>query len=218
MPGRLTLTAERRQIEERFGVGFSWLWKPRYNIAPSQQVPIITNTSPEKVVMARWGLIPSWSTTIDIGQKMINARSETLTEKPSFSNLLKTKRCLVPADGFYEWKTTGTSKQPYHIHLADKSIFAFAGLWDVWKDRTTGQEIVSFSIITTEPNDLLRPIHDRMGVILPYESERLWLDKPDLSLLVPYMSTPTEAVKVSKLCNYPSNDVPECVLPLNELM
>lgn len=218
MPGRLTLTTQKQQIEQRFGVDFALPWQPRFNIAPSQLVPIITNTNPKKIVMARWGLVPSWSTSIDIGQKMINARSETLSEKPSFRNLLKTKRCLVPADGFYEWKTVGKSKQPYYIQLEDRSIFAFAGLWDVWQDKATGQEISSFTIITTEPNEFLRPIHDRMGVILPQQTEKLWLEKPELSQLTPYISTPMTAMKVSNLCNSPANDVPECILPVNELI
>lgn len=218
MPGRLTLTAQKLQIEQRFGIVFALPWRPRFNIAPSQLVPIITNADPNKIVMARWGLVPSWSTSLDIGQKMINARSETLTEKPSFRNLLKTKRCLVSADGFYEWKPIGKTKQPYYIQLEDRSIFAFAGLWDVWIDKVTNQEITSFAIITTEPNDFMRPIHERMGVILPRQSERLWLEKPELSLLVPYVSTPMEAVKVGNLCSSPANDVPECIMPVIDLI
>ena len=169
--------------------------------------------------MFRWGLIPFWAKDPSIGHKMINARAETVDEKPSFEHSLQRERCLVIADGFYEWKKEGSTKQPYRITLKNKELFGFAGLWDTW-NSTTGDIIDSCSIITTTPNDLMASIHDRMPVILSQDSERVWLDQTIVdscflkSLLVPYPANLMMAYEVSTLVNSPKNNEPECLLPV----
>jgi putative SOS response-associated peptidase YedK len=166
--------------------------------------------------MMHWGLVPSWAKDASIGNKMINARAETLTEKRTFKALLGRKRCLVLADGFYEWQKRERGKLPMRFVLKDREPFAFAGLWDRWR-RPDGNELQSFTIITTGANDLLRPVHDRMPVILDREGEGEWLnmDLKDttklIPLLKPYPSGDMEAYCVSKLVNSPTNDRPECI-------
>src|SRR2546426_2510305 len=195
---------------------------PRYNIAPSQDVPVIVrNEDRNELKPMRWGLVPSWAQDPSIGQRMINARSETLLEKPSFKNLVTSRRCLVPADGFYEWRQEGKSKVPMWIHLKSRVPFAFAGLWDYWRDPA-GKELYSFTIITTEAKALLRPIHNRMPVIYDKEMGRQWLeessgDQPMIlaAVLRPWPSELMEAHKVSTLVNSPENDSAECVQPVS---
>ncbi len=166
-----------------------------------------------------WGLIPSWAKDPSIGNKMINARAETLLEKPSFKRLVGKRRCLVLTDGFYEWRKEGKRKVPMRMLLKTRELFAFAGLWDRWK-KPDGNEFQSFTIITIDANDLLRPIHDRMPVILGRDGEEKWLN-PDLKdpsellpLLKPYPSELMEAYDVSPLVNSPRNDRPECILEM----
>lgn len=163
---------------ERFGpVQLEFEFEPRYNIAPSQQVPVVIRQNGDnRLHMLRWGLIPYWAKDMSIGNKLINARAETLEEKPSFRKSLEQKRCLVLADGFYEWKSEGRVKRPYRFTLQDGGTFAFAGLWDSWLSPT-GQRINSCTIITTTPNKLMEPIHNRMPVILPQNMESVWLDE-----------------------------------------
>jgi putative SOS response-associated peptidase YedK len=190
---------------------------PNYNVAPTQEVAaVVEDDDKRKLEMFHWGLIPSWAKDPAIGNKMINARAETVSEKPSFRSAFKKRRCLILADGFYEWKKTDDGKQPYHVKMEDGSPFAFAGLWETWKD---GPEIRSCTIITTEANDLMNEIHHRMPVILPPEDYDMWLD-PDFeekealtSLLKPYPADAMEAYPVSRRVNKPSNNEPSVVEP-----
>jgi putative SOS response-associated peptidase YedK len=195
-------------------------FKPSYNIAPGQQVPvIIREDGRNKMKLMRWGLVPSWAPDSSIGNRMINARCETLTEKTSFKQLLGTHRCLIPADGFYEWRREGKGKVPMRIVMKDRQLFTFAGLWDVWRGDPEGGELYTFTIITTTANALLRPIHNRMPVIIDRLATNHWLD-PAVShpgtlsiLLQPLPSELMDAYEVSRLVNDPRNDSPACITP-----
>lgn len=205
-------------------------FKPRYNIAPTQDVPVIPNTINEiesdtntrKLEFFKWGLIPSWAKDAKIGSKMINARSETLSEKPSFRNAYKRRRCLILADGYYEWVPIPgeKTKQPVYIRLKSKKTFAFAGLWEQWKPEWTDKPFLSCTIITCSPNPMLAEIHHRMPVILPQENYEEWLapgeqPKENLQhLLTAYPGEDMEAYPVSKFVNKPMNDSPECIEPI----
>jgi putative SOS response-associated peptidase YedK len=185
-----------------------------YNAAPSQQLPVVTNKQPDSIQFFSWGLQPFWAKDAKSIKRSINARAETLTEKPSFRSLLSSKRCLVPADGFYEWMATSQGKVPHRILLKNEELFSFAGLWDEWIDRTSGEVLHTYAIITTEANEMVKPIHDRMPVILSKEGEELWLDEHEsqddlLSLLKPYTADEMKAYAVSPLVNSPVNNVPE---------
>ena len=214
MCGRYTFT-EFEGIEERFQIEPPSL-KPNYNVAPSQDVPVIINDGVNHLAMFRWGLIPFWAKDPAIGNKMINARAETVDEKPSFKTCLQRKRCLIVADGFYEWKREGTVKRPYRITLKNKELFGFAGLWDTWTSPT-GEIMNSCSVITTTPNELMAGIHNRMPAILSRDSERVWLDQSIVdagylkSLLIPYPSALMQAYEVSTLVNSVRNNAPECM-------
>ncbi|MBC5775733.1 SOS response-associated peptidase [Pontibacter sp. KCTC 32443] len=190
------------------------LKEAHYNAAPSQTLPVITEQQQDKLQFFSWGLQPFWAKDAKAVKRSINARAETLTEKPSFRKLLQSKRCLVPADGFFEWQVTGHDKLPYRIMLKNEELFTFAGLWDEWADKSTGEVLHTFTIITTEANDVVKPIHDRMPVILSPEAEELWLDENEtqeelLSLLVPFRAQDMKAYPVSPLVNSPMNNVPE---------
>lgn len=212
------------EIKERFNlVQLEFDFEPRYNIAPSQPVPVVIHRNGgNQLCMFRWGLIPYWAKDESIGNKLINARAETLEEKPSFRQSLKQKRCLVLADGFYEWKKEGRLKKPYRITLRDGKPFAFAGLWDSWM-TPAGEIINSCTIITTTPNKLMQPIHNRMPVILPQDKESLWLDEGITSsdevksLLNPFPEEKMIAYEVSTLVNFPQYDGPECIFPAYSL-
>lgn len=214
MCGRFSIIKKAEDIQSRFSIKAGLEdHQPVYNAAPGMRLGVITNKNPERLEMYKWGLVPYWAKDVSIGYKMINARSETLAEKPSFRNFLKSKRCLVPADGFYEWKKDGKAKQPFRIFLRDESLFAFAGLWDSWNDPE-GNTLHSFTIITTSANALMTPIHDRMPVILFPENEKLWLDSSAsqdqlLSLLKPYPAELMDCYKISSLVNSPVNNSPE---------
>lgn len=216
MCGRFTFI-DIEDIRERFNAD-PIDFKPNYNVAPTQDVPVILPN--HQLALFRWGLIPFWAKDPSIGNKMINARAETVDEKPSFKHSLQRKRCLVVADGFYEWKKEGSTKRPYRITLKDQGLFGFAGLWDTWKSPT-GDIINSCSIITTTPNDLMIPIHNRMPVILPREVEHVWLDLSIVesgflkSLLVPYPADQMMAYEVSTLVNSPKNNGPECLVSVS---
>lgn len=220
MCGRYSQTTDPAKLAKRFG-----LTSPgsdvvcRYNIAPTQDAPVIAIDGSKRFISMRWGLIPSWAKDAAIGNRMINARAETLTEKPSFRKAFERRRCLVPTDGFYEWrKTDAKTKTPMHFVLKSRQPFAFAGLWESWKNPD-GQELRSFTIITTAANDLLRPIHDRMPVILRPEDEEKWLDIGSsdtaklIPLLGPYPAEEMETYAVSTLVNSPRNDTPACIVP-----
>lgn len=209
---------------ERFGLDqLEFEFEPRYNIAPSQQVPaVIQDNGSNRLVKLRWGLIPYWAKDVGIGNKLINARAETLEEKPSFRSSLAKKRCLVLADSFYEWISEGRVKKPYRITLQNGGTFAFAGLWDSWLSPE-GQRIDSFTIVTTTPNKLLESIHHRMPVILPQNMESAWLDTSVAwssevhSMLAPFPGEQMITYEVSSIVNSPRNDVPECLIPVSRL-
>ncbi|MCR2822613.1 SOS response-associated peptidase [Lederbergia panacisoli] len=218
MCGRYSLFAPREDLAARFELmDFEEIeWVERYNIAPSQNVlAIIRSSAGNKIGMLKWGLVPSWAKDPKIGYKMINARAETIDQKPSFKTLLKRRRCIIPSDGFYEWKKAGTQKIPFRFQLQSKEPFAFAGLWDRFEDN--GATIHSCTIITTEANSVVKDVHDRMPVILTKEASEAWLDRSInderylKSLLVPFPAEEMETYSVSPLVNSPKNDVREIV-------
>ncbi|QJX46979.1 SOS response-associated peptidase [Hymenobacter taeanensis] len=221
MCGRYTLTPPPSILEDRFDAAFAaGLTDPTYNAAPSQTLPIILNTDPGRIQLARWGLVPGWVKDLKAAPKPINARAETLTEKPSFRTLLQRKRALVLADSFYEWQASTHGKTPYRILLKDEQPFAFAGLWDEWLDRQTGEVVPSFTIVTTEPNELMASIHNRMPVILPgRDAELAWLDDTTgpaehQQLLQPYPADGMQAYAISTLVNSPAHNSPEVMAPV----
>ena len=205
-------------IQEYFETANEVDWEPRYNVAPSQSVGIIRQdpSKPERYFSrARWGLIPFWAKDPSIGYKMINGRSETVASKPAFRDALKSRRCLIPADGFYEWLRAGKTKQPFHFGLDDDSLFAFAGLWERWKDPT-GNTVETCTILTTRPNSLLADVHDRMPVILEPDNYDQWLDpgvKDDttvMEMLHPYDAHQMKRYPVSTRVNLVKNDDSDC--------
>ena len=217
MCGRFTLTVDPADLQMMLELGEVPLdLQPRYNIAPTQPVVAVTSAENRKVEIFQWGLIPSWSKDPSMSGRMINARAETLHEKPAYRVPFARKRCLILADGFFEWKAQGKGKQPYFIQLASREPFAFAGLWDHWSAPDGGEKLTC-SIITCEPNDLMAEIHNRMPAILDRTSMWDWLD-PVASpialraLLVPYAGA-MKAYPVSKLVNKPGTDGPECIVP-----
>ncbi len=220
MCGRYTLTIDPAELMDRFNLTSADVTtQPRYNIAPTQMVAVVYDESPRTLSAAQWGLIPSWSKDASIGSKMINARAETLDEKPSYRTLLKKRRCLILADGFYEWqKHEDGSKTPMRITLADGAPFALAGLWDVWK-TPEGERLKTCTIITTAPNALMETIHNRMPALLAREAEADWLNKANddplylKSLLAPYPAERMRAYAVSKAVNSVKNDQPAIIEP-----
>ena len=223
MCGRFTLTVNPAEVQEAFSTyTFPQQFAPRFNIAPTQPVLVIPNDDQNTADFFVWGLIPIWAKDPSIGNRMINARAETLEEKPAFRGSLKYKRCLVLADGFYEWKASEgkKTKTPFFIHMKDRKPFAFAGLWDSW-NSPDGSLVRSCTIITTEPNELTRIIHNRMPVILHPRDYARWLDPspqtPDQlkPLLKPFPADLMNAYPVSPLVNTPANDKPELVVPAN---
>lgn len=199
--------------------------RTHYNIAPTQPAAVVriiraSETGEREMAVMRWGLIPSWADDPAIGNRLINARSETAAEKPSFRNALKKRRCLVPIDGFYEWQATGKkTKQPHLIRLKDGQPFALAGLWEKWT-APDGELVESFTILTTDANAMMRPIHNRMPVIVAKEDYDLWLDnETDLEevkgLLKQFPAEQMESFPVSTVVNNPRNELPECVQPVS---
>jgi putative SOS response-associated peptidase YedK len=197
---------------------------PRYNVAPTQDAPVVRLRADGEraIAMLRWGLVPAWSEGPDSGYRMINARAETVATKPAFRGAFRRRRCLVPADGFYEWRKEGARKQPYRIRLRGGGPFAFAGLWERWSpERGDAEVIESFTIVVTDANALLEPIHERMPVILAQSDYGAWLDvqgtEPEAAqaLLRPYPPDQMEAYPVSLRVNSPRNDDPECIAPLH---
>jgi putative SOS response-associated peptidase YedK len=219
MCGRYRLSRRKQIIEEHFeSISGEEDWTPRYNIAPTQPIPIIRQNSKEPVrqlSLVRWGLIPSWSKDMSGAASMINARSESAATKPAYRDTLKSRRCLVPADGFYEWQRTGKTKQPFCFEVNEGALFAFAGLWDRWK-APSGTWVKSCSILTTTPNVVTSAVHDRMPVILDASNYDLWLD-PGMTdvdvasdLLKPYDARLMRCYPVSGRLNYVANDDAEC--------
>lgn len=222
MCGRYTLSTPADVIQSVFDLGEALEWEPRYNIAPTQLVPaVVAAESGARVPrIMHWGLIPSWADGPAIGNRMINARAETAPEKPAFRGAFKSRRCLLPADGFYEWQKLEKRKQPHCIRLKSGAVFAFAGLWDRWKSPE-GEVVESCTILTTDANDVVRALHDRMPVILAAGDYALWLDpkaKPELlkTLLRPFDAEPMEAYPVSTVVNSPRNETPECIKPVTD--
>lgn len=222
MCGRFTLRTANRELAQLFDFISVEDVSPRYNIAPTQDIGAIRQNERGQREFSRlhWGLIPPWAPDEKIGNRMINARAETIAEKTSFKNPLKKRRCLVLADGFYEWETVGKMKQPYFIHMRDNRPFAFAAIWERWSKQ--GLTIESCCLITTEPNELMATFHDRMPVILSPEDYDQWLD-PEFNdteqiqqLLTSYPAEEMEAYEVSKVVNSASNELPECVEPLEK--
>ncbi|MDF1526942.1 MAG: SOS response-associated peptidase [bacterium] len=193
--------------------------RPSYNIAPTQDVPVVVNDGGNRLITCRWGLIPPWAKDPSIGNRMINARAETLTEKPSFKGSLKKHRCLIVADGFYEWEKTASGKTPIYITMKDGRPLGFAGLYSDWRPPE-GEAIRTCTIVTTEPNELLEPIHNRMPVIIKPDDRDRWLDPAEQDpekltpLLIPYPAKELEAWEVSRAVNSPGNDGPANIKPL----
>jgi putative SOS response-associated peptidase YedK len=217
------LSRRKRLVEEYFdSVSDEPDWTPRYNIAPTQPVPVIRQHPKEPVrdlSLMRWGLIPSWAKDSSVAGSMINARAETAAAKPAFRDALKSRRCLIPADGFYEWAKTGKGKQPYCFEVNEGELFAFAGLWDRWRDAS-GNPVETCSILTTTPNAVISAVHDRMPVILDPDSYDLWLD-PGMrnvaaasELLRPFDARLMRCYPVSTRINHVANDDAECSKPV----
>ena len=222
MCGRYSLKADLDDVQRRFEfIANELTYSPRYNIAPTQPVLAVTNGGSGGASYMRWGLTPSWAKDVSVGNRLINARAETVARRNSFRTALIHRRCLVLADGFYEWQRMGNAKRPMRVVMKSGEPFAFAGLWDSWRDPQ-GEVVRSCTIITTEANELLRPIHDRMPVILPREMESFWLDH-DVDdpvvlsdVLVPYPAESMDVFEVSALVNRVTNDGPAVALPLGE--
>jgi putative SOS response-associated peptidase YedK len=215
MCGRFTLASPGTVVAELFGLDGVPNLRPRFNIAPTQAVAVVRDEGgTRRLAELRWGLIPSWAKDPAIGNKLINARSETLAEKPAFRGAFRSRRCLVVADGFYEWAKTGTRKQPWYFQLSDGRPFGFAGLWERWLPAG-GEPIETCTIVTTEANELLAPVHDRMPVILDQSSFSAWLGsepgRPPDGLLAPYPAAAMTARPVGLTVNSPANDTPECI-------
>lgn len=213
MCGRYSLTLTVKQLESLFKREFqNKNFNPIYNAAPSQYLPVIANNKKDIIQLFRWGLIPYWAKDISISNNLINARAETISEKPSFKTSFKSKRCVIPSDGYYEWKKEGKEKIPYRIIRKDKELLLFAGIWDSWKNES-GEFINSFSIITTQANNLLSDIHERMPVIIDHEKIDDWLfnDKVKQDLIITRDSDLFDFYKVSKLVNSSSNNFSEII-------
>ncbi len=220
MCGRYRLTSVKRlaesfeaeeDVEEELA--------PHYNIAPTQPIPVVRQVGSTRMICSvRWGLIPSWAKDTSVSAKLFNCRSETILEKPSFRDSFRYRRCLIPADGFYEWKKTGKAKQPFHFGMKDASLFAFGGIWDRWRSPA-GPVFESCSILTTTPNELLADIHDRMPVIVPRAHYEIWLTLPSpqanqlAEFLVPFDASQMRRYEVSPLVSHWQNEGPECAAP-----
>lgn len=214
MCGRFTLRTPSHTIAEAFGVRERLNLKPRYNIAPTQQVLAVRRAAggpDRKLARLRWGLIPSWAKDLAIGNRLINARAETVAEKPAFRAAFRSRRCLVPADGFYEWRKTNGRKQPYHFSLPESEVFAIAGLWEAWRSGA-GEKIESVTLVTTDANAIVAPIHGRMPVILDPADYETWLtlvatDPEELrKLMRPWVPDRMVARPVGQRLNDPRND------------
>lgn len=221
MCGRFTQKAERKTVEKEFivKIGDDKLFRTSYNIAPTQLVGAIRTVEDiREYANLKWGLIPSWSRDDSFAAKLINARAETLAEKPSFRDAYKKRRCLIPASGFYEWERTADGKQPHYFYLKDKEVFGFGGLWEEWKDRDSGELVETCTIITTEANAVLRPIHERMPVIIGENNYEKWLDEkinePNelQDFLKPFSAEEMDSHIVGKAVNTPTNNSPELIL------
>jgi putative SOS response-associated peptidase YedK len=217
MCGRFAQRTDPKKLARAFQVNEAPEIETRYNIAPTQEILSVTESEGGREMrFFKWGLIPSWAKDVSIGARLINARAETVEEKPSFREAFKKRRCIIPADGFYEWQRTGGRKQPFFFQMRDESPFGFAGLWERWKGE--GEEVIeSCTILTTEANEVLKEVHDRMPVILHPEDYELWLDddvrKRELirGLLRPYLSSEMTSYPVATAINSPHNQGPSLI-------
>jgi putative SOS response-associated peptidase YedK len=209
MCGRFSIFTDKSLIEERFHATADFAFRPRYNVAPGQESIIIMQESPQKLTMARWGLVPHWANDPGISYKMINARAETILLKPTYRRPFMSQRCLVISDGFYEWKLTEQGKIPYRIELEGRKLFAYAGLYERWQD------LLTFTIVTTEPNEQMIGIHNRMPLILNGEDEELWIASPSEEILLRAPNVPLHIYRISDRVNNPVNDTPD-ILNLKE--
>jgi putative SOS response-associated peptidase YedK len=225
MCGRFTLIAdpdELREVLPYINIPKQYSAAPRYNIAPTQPVAVVANNGENRLDFFVWGLVPSWAKDPEIGSRMINARAETLAEKPAFRSAFRRRRCLILANGFYEWKQEPgqKAKTPMYIQIKSGKPFTFAGLWERW-NSPDGSNLLSCTIITTQPNSLMEPIHNRMPVILPTQAYATWLQPGEAdprslqALLMPYPAEEMVAWPVSRLVNSPENDSPACIAPVS---
>lgn len=226
MCGRFTQTHKLEALIERFGLEVSDMESPAaapsWNVAPGQWVPAVLTEPELHLARLRWGLVPSWAKEATVGYRMINARSETAREKPAFRRLVGRRRCLVPADGFFEWKKRpGGGKQPWYFSLKNHGLFAFAGLWDRW-EQDNEKPLFTCTLLTTTPNGRVAPVHDRMPVILRPRDETIWLGEGDLSdewwsrLCAPFPAEEMVSHPVSTLVNSLVNHSPDCIEPVPE--
>lgn len=220
MCGRFVFYSDPQFMREQYGFDEGPIeFRPQYNIAPTQQVVTVTNNGTRRAELMRWGLVPFWAKDLKIGYRMINAVGERLATKPAFRAAFKKRRCLILADGFFEWRKDGKSKIPTYIFLKSREPFAFAGLWETWKSPE-GETVKSCTIVTTRPNEFIDPIHNRMPVILSSETQALWIDPltedPNnlQPLLAPSPAEQMESYEVSSFVNSPHNQGPECIKPL----
>ncbi|ELZ34521.1 hypothetical protein C474_02411 [Halogeometricum pallidum JCM 14848] len=235
MCGRYSLFTPAEELEARFGAEFEAPPEPRYNCAPGQELPVVTDDDPDAFRSLTWGLVPSWADDRSVGNNLINARAETVREKPSFREAFERRRCLVPADGFYEWVQAEGGKRPYRVAFEDDRPFAMAGLWERWKPTQTqtglgdfaegsagadaeAEVLETFTVVTAEPNDLVSELHDRMSVILAPEEEETWLRgdaEEAASLLDTFPDAEMRAYPVSTRVNSPANDDADIVEPVD---
>lgn len=218
MCGRFTLFSTERELIDYFGITNEFTIKQRYNIAPSQPVlAIIQDKNERRAGYLTWGLIPPWAKDKRIGSKMINARGETIAEKPSFKRAFQSRRCIIPSNGFYEWKKPDGEKQPYFISMKDEPLLAFAGLWEKWIDKQANEVIFTCTIITTDANETIMPLHHRMPVILNKAAQHVWLDNERFSeeqlqsLIRPYPADKFTTYPVSTYVNSPKNESKQCI-------
>ncbi len=225
MCGRFTLRTRAGALSEQFGCEIPE-FPPRYNVAPTQMIAAVRqelDNQQRRYVALRWGLIPSWAKDMSFGNRMINARAETVADKPAFRTALRRRRCLVLADGYFEWTKKGRTKQPHYFRMRNGQPFAFAGIWETWRDQSNERVIESCAVITTEANELAQPIHDRMPAILTPRHYTVWLDPsmqeaaPLQSMLNPFESREMVVDPVSTRVNSPRNDDPGCVQVIREL-
>lgn len=221
MCGRYSFAPDLKIVNEHYEITLNdGDLHPNYNCAPTQLLPVITNELPSQLSFYSWGLVPFWAKDKTIGNKLINARAETISEKASFKNAFRRRRCLVLADAFYEWKkmSGSKSKTPYRIFLPERPLFSMAGIWETWKSAE-GEQLNSFSVVTTMPNELMAEIHNRMPVILTKNAEKIWLQSDDESqlkeLLKPYPAKAMSAYRISNLVNLPRNNHKNITLPVD---
>jgi putative SOS response-associated peptidase YedK len=227
MCGRSTITKLKIEIQVRFDANFfsddvdRYHVLPNYNVAPTNLMPVIVEGEPRIIKLYRWGLIPAWAKDTKIGSSMINARIESLHEKPAFRNLISSQRCILPLDGFYEWKRSSHGKIPYRIQTSDQEIFSVAGLWDQWRDSSNGEVVHSFTMITLAANEFMQQVHDRMPAILNPTAESRWLDatiptKEVLEVIEPYASDKMKMYRVSDKVNNVRERGEELILPVED--